>query len=48
MRRYRLRAALLWIILALSGLGLLLAAFSLKSNLMPWAVALFLEVCLAV
>lgn len=35
MRRYRLRAALLWAILALSGLGLLLAAFSLKSNLMP-------------
>lgn len=48
MRRYQLRAALLWAILALSGLGLLLAAFSLKSNLMPWAVALFLAVCLAV
>ena len=48
MRRYQLRAALLWAILALSGLRLLLAAFSLKSNLMPWAVALFLAVCLAV
>lgn len=48
MRRYQLRAALLWAILALSGLGLLRAAFSLKSNLMPWAVALFLTVCLAV
>lgn len=48
MKRYQLRAALLWAILALSGLGLLLAAFSLKSNLMPWAVALFLAVCLAV
>ena len=48
MRRYQLRAALLWAILALSGLGLLLAVFSLKSNLMPWAVALFLAVCLAV
>ena len=48
MRRYQLRAAFLWAILALSGLGLLLAAFSLKSNLMPWAVVLFLVVCLAV
>lgn len=48
MRRYQLRTALLWAVLALSGLGLLLAAFSLKSNLMPWAVALFLAVCLAV
>ena len=48
MRRYQLRAALLWAILALSGLGLLLAAFSLKSILMPWTVALFLAVCLAV
>ena len=48
MRRYQLRATLLWAILALSGLGLLLTAFSLKSNLMPWAVALFLAVCLAV
>ena len=48
MRRYQLRTALLWAVLALSGLGLLLTAFSLKSNLMPWAVALFLAVCLAV
>ncbi len=48
MRRYQLRAAFLWAILALSGLELLLAAFSLKSNLMPWAVVLFLVVCLAV
>lgn len=48
MRRYQLRAALLWAILALSGLGLLIAAFSLKPNVMPWAVALFLIVCLAV
>ena len=48
MRRYRLRTALLWTILALSGLGLLIYAFSLKSNVMPWAVSLFLVVCLAV
>ena len=48
MRRYRLRAALLWAILALSGLGLLIAAFSLEPHFMPWAVTLFLAVCLAV
>lgn len=48
MRRYQLRAALLWAVLALSGLGLLIAVFSLKPNAMPWAVALFLLLCLAV
>ena len=48
MRRYQLQTALLWAVLALNGMGLLLVAFSLKSNLMPWAVALFLAVCLAV
>ena len=48
MRRYQLRAAFLWAILALAGLGLLAASFWLEQDQMPWAVALFLAACLAV
>ena len=48
MRRHEQRAALLWTILALAGLGLLAASFWLDQGKMPWAVALFLMLCLAV
>ena len=48
MKRYERRAALLWTILALAGLGLLAASFWLDQGQMPWAVALFLMLCLAV
>ena len=48
MRKYQLRAALLWGALAAAGLGLLAESFFLEKRQMPWAVALFLMVCLAV
>lgn len=48
MRQYQWRAALLWTVLTLAGLGLLAASFWLEPNQMPWAVGLFLIVCLAV
>lgn len=48
MKRYERRAALLWTILTLAGLGLLAASFWLDQGKMPWAVALFLMLCLAV
>lgn len=48
MKRYERRAALLWTILTLAGLGLLAASFWLDQGQMPWAVALFLMLCLAV
>lgn len=48
MKRYERRAALLWTILAVAGLGLLIASLCLEQRQMPWAVGLFLAVCLAV
>ena len=48
MRQYQWRAALLWTVLTLAGLGLLAASFWLETNQMPWAVGLFLIVCLVV
>lgn len=48
MKRYERRAALLWMILAVAGLGLLIASLCLEQRQMPWAVGLFLAVCLAV
>lgn len=48
MKRYERQAALLWTILTLAGLGLLAASFWLDQGKMPWAVALFLMLCLAV
>lgn len=48
MRQYQWRAALLWTVLTLAGLGLLAASFWLEPNQMPWAVGLFLIVCLVV
>lgn len=48
MRRYQRQAAIAWIILALAGLGLLMASRWLERQQMPWAVGIFLAVCLAV
>ena len=48
MKRYERRAALLWMILAVAGLGLLIASLCLEQRQMPWVVGLFLAVCLAV
>ena len=48
MKRYERRAALLWTILAVAGLGLLIASLCLEQRQMPWVVGLFLAVCLAV
>ena len=48
MKRYERRAALLWMILAVAGLGLLSASLCLEQRQMPWVVVLFLAVCLAV
>ncbi len=48
MKRYERRAALLWMILAVAGLGLLIASLCLEQRQMPWVVGLFSAVCLAV
>ena len=36
MKRYERRAALLWTILAVAGLGLLIASLCLEQRQMPW------------
>lgn len=41
MKRYERRAALLWMILAVAGLGLLIASLCLEQRQMPWVVGLF-------
>lgn len=48
MRQYRRQAAFLWGILAIAGLGLLIASLCLEQQQLPWTVGLFLIVCLAV